>query len=137
MTGMPDRWSRVWALVSIGVCVAFAGLTLAATSSCGGGSAPAGAITKAKAIAIAKDYIDQVDRGHTTTAPPGVSAPTVAPIEIDVTSAVFGHPTDPDTPTDMADTLVWTIKMNTSRTSFPVVVLIDATTGEIVQARIW
>lgn len=96
------------------------------------------AISEAKAISIAKEYIDQVDRAGTTVPQPG-SSPTDAwvPIKIEVTSAVLGKPTSLYGPSDF-DGPVWTIKMTTSKTTdLPVVVVIDAMTGKILASIIW
>jgi hypothetical protein len=132
---MRDQFPRVKVLVFLTTCLVLTGLAVTAFSGCRD-EIPPGGISRSEAIAIAKDYIDQVDRGHTTTGPPGVSAPTMASIKIDITSADLGPPNELYMPTDK-DLLVWTIKMDTSRASFPVIVCIDAMTGQVVGGRIW
>jgi hypothetical protein len=95
------------------------------------------AISEAEAISIAKEYIDQVDRANTTTVPPGASTTDGwVPVEVEVTSAVLGKPTSLYGPSGF-DGPVWTIKMTTSKTTFTVVVVIDAMTGNVVGGTIW
>ena len=95
------------------------------------------AISEAEAISIAKEYIGQVDRANTTTLPPGASTTDGwVPVKVEVTSAVLGKPTSLYGPAGF-DGPVWTIKMTTSKTTFTVVVVIDAMTGKVVGGIIW
>lgn len=96
------------------------------------------AISEAEAISIAKEYIDQVDREHTTTTVPTGAKMTDGwvPAKVEVTSAVLGKPTSLYGPSGF-DGPVWTIKMTTSKTTFTVVVVIDAMTGKVVGGIIW
>jgi hypothetical protein len=94
-------------------------------------------ISETAAISIAKDYIDQVAREHTTTAPPDVSATDRwVPTEVEVTHAFLGKPTSLYGPPGF-DGPVWTLKMTTNKTTLTVVVVIDAITGKVVGGLIW
>jgi hypothetical protein len=95
-------------------------------------------ISEAKAVGIAKEYIDQVDRANTTTTVLPTASITDAwvPVDIEVTSAVLGKPTSLYGPPGF-DGPVWTIKMTTNKTTFAVVVVIDAVTGKVVGGIIW
>ena len=77
-----------------------------------------------------------VDRANTTaTALPDASTTDAwVPVEIEVTSAVLGKPTSLYGPPSF-DGPVWTIKLTTSKTTFAVVVVIDAVTGKVVGGR--
>ena len=96
------------------------------------------AIGEAEAISIAKEYIDQVDREHTTTTVPTGAKTTDGwvPAKVEVNSAILGKPTSLYGPSGF-DGPVWTIKMSTSKTTFTVVVVIDAMTGKVVGGIIW
>ncbi len=131
------RWSCVLPYAAALFC---ATLLAAALAGCGG-SGPPGGISKSEAVRITKDYLDQVDRMHTTTAPPGATTPPGepdwwAPIKVDVTSATLGKPNPIYGPSDF-DGLVWTIKVKTNKMDWAPVVVIDAMTGEIVGGIIW
>jgi hypothetical protein len=94
-------------------------------------------ISESEAIGIAKEYIDQVAREHTTTVPPDVSTTNRwVPTEVEVTHAFLGKPASLYGPTDFAGP-VWTLKMTTNKTSLTVVVVIDAITGKVVGGLIW
>ena len=94
-------------------------------------------ISQTEAIGIAKEYIDQVAREHTTTAPPDVSTTDRwVPTEVEITHAFLGKPTSLYGPTDF-DGPVWTLKMTTNKTTLTLVVVIDAITGKVVGGAIW
>jgi hypothetical protein len=94
-------------------------------------------ISEAEAVSIAKEYIDQVAREHTTTAPPDVSTTDGwVPTEVEVTHAFLGKPTSLYGPSGF-DGPVWTLKMTTNKTTLTVVVVIDAITGKVVGGAIW
>jgi hypothetical protein len=94
-------------------------------------------ISETEAIIVAKEYIDQVAREHTTTAPPDVSTTDRwVPTEVEVTHAFLGKPTSLYGPPGF-DGPVWTLKMTTNKTTLTVVVVIDAITGKVVGGAIW
>jgi hypothetical protein len=96
-----------------------------------------GTISEAEAVSIARDYIDQVAREHTTTAPPDVgTAANWAPTEIEITDALLGKPTRLYGPAGFTGP-VWTLRMTTNKATVSVVVVIDAITGKVVGGLIW
>ena len=136
-----NRQALVLFLCAVALCLP---LFVAATGCASGNTGPTGGvqipgvIQSPEAVEIATRYLEEVDRSHTTEPPAGETTVPLPPIKVLESEGVLDYPDKELQPDLPPDRLVWTLTMKIDRVNFPVVVILDAKTGEVLPGgRIW
>lgn len=126
------------------LCAVAVSLPLVTAAACASGNTDPtggvqipGVIQSPEAVEIATRYLGAVERSHTTMPAAGETTVPLRPIVVLESVGVLGYPDEELQSYLPPDRLVWTLTMKIDEISFPVVVILDAMTGEILGGQVW